>query len=159
MFNFFPLHALLPLLEINTPTNGYKTHISFIHSISFPIPNYQHFLHLPLNNHNGGNIHSLSFFFQFPLSLFSSHKLIVYFLLQKKKNKGNGGNNNNNNSNNGGNEESNNGENKEDNNNNNNNTLILKVHMHCDACAAKITKYLDSIKGTKSGFSSFIAID
>jgi copper chaperone CopZ len=28
--------------------------------------------------------------------------------------------------------------------------LILKVHMHCDACASKITKYLHSIKGTKS---------
>jgi hypothetical protein len=75
-------------------------------------------------------------------------------LLQKKKNKGNNNNsnnNNNNNNNNGGKEENNNEGNKEDNNNNNNNnTLILKVHMHCDACAAKITKYLDSIKGTKS---------
>ncbi|PNY17736.1 heavy metal transport/detoxification domain-containing protein [Trifolium pratense] len=71
----------------------------------------------------------------------------------KKKNKSNGGENNNNggneeNNNNGGKEENNNGGNKE--NNNNNNTMILKVHMHCDGCASKITKYLHSIKGVET---------
>ncbi|GAU45448.1 hypothetical protein TSUD_107400 [Trifolium subterraneum] len=59
----------------------------------------------------------------------------------KKKNKGN-------NNNNGGKEENNNGGNKEE--SKNNNTLILKVHMHCDACTSKITKYLHSIKGVET---------
>lgn len=92
--------------------------------------------------------------------------------MAKKKNKGgNGGNNaennnngenkeennnnnegnkeeENNNNNNGGDKNNNGGEKKEENNNKGkNNATVLKVYMHCEGCANKVTKHLNGIKG------------
>ena len=62
-------------------------------------------------------------------------------------------NDDNNNNNNEGNKEENNknnngGDKKEENNNKGkNNATVLKVYMHCEGCANKVTKHLNSIKG------------
>lgn len=54
---------------------------------------------------------------------------------------------NNKNNNNGGEKNNNGGDKKEENNKGKNNATVLKVYMHCEGCANKVTKHLNSIKG------------